>query len=402
VRALFTGALTAAGIACKPKANAFVPPPPPEVTVTHPVRRSVTRYLEYTGTTEAYESVDLRARVPGFLEQVNFKPGGAVKRGDVLFVIDRRTYQATVDRAQSLVNENEAAFVAAASDARIAEELATQHAGSEIDKITKDGKRDAARAAVDAAKAALQSAKLDLEFCEVRAPIDGRITKNLIDVGNFVGSAGQPTVLATIVSSKPLYVSVDASESDLLNVRRARLAAAPDAEPGQSAVGVWRSVDLATANTDEFSVHGRVDYVDPALNAQSGTIRVRCRFENDDEFLIPGMFVRIRVLLDTGEATLVPDIALLTDQTGRFALVVNDKNVVEIRRVKIGTLDQTLRIVLDGLSSSERVVVNGLQRARPGVMVNPVLKEIAPDAGSSAAGPGRESTAADHPGAPKK
>ncbi|SRR5258705_7380657 len=361
---------------CTPKTNAFAPPPPPEVTVAHPILRPVTRYLEYTGTTEAFESVDLRARVPGFLEQVNFKPGGAVKKGDLLFVIDKRTYQAAVDKAQAQVLADEAAYKAAESDAKIAEELAAQRAGSEIDRITKTGRRDAARAAIEAARATLESAKLELEFCEVRAPIDGRITKNLVDIGNLVGAAGPPTVLATIVSDRPLYVSVDASESDLLMVRRARMARAPEAEPGQIAPGEWRPVDLATADTDEYSVHGRIDYVDPALNAQTGTIRVRARFENQDEVLIPGLFVRIRILMDTADAVLAPDIALLSDQSGRYALVINEKDMVEIRHVKIGVLDQTMRVVLDGLTPSDRIVVDGLQRARPGVTIKPTLKEI--------------------------
>src|SRR5438477_6484284 len=268
---------------CKSKSNAFAPPPPPEVTVAKPIQKSITQYLEYTGTTEPYESVDLRARVAGFLEQFNFKPGARVKKGDLLFVIDKRTYQAAVDRAQAQVASDEAAFKAAESDARIAEELFAQRAGSEIDKITKAGKRDSAKAAIEASKAALDSAKLDLEFCEVRAPIDGRITKNYVDVGNLVGPSGGSaggsvlspgsalgagtsgggggaggggggTILATLVSSKPMYVSVDSSESDLLAVRRSRIAADPTLEPGQMQGGQWRPVDLALADETEFHI----------------------------------------------------------------------------------------------------------------------------------------------------
>jgi RND family efflux transporter MFP subunit len=335
--------------------------------------------LESTGTTEAFETVELRARVPGFLEDFKFKPGAAVKKDSLLFVIDKRTYQAAFDRLQAQVLADEASYKAAQSDAKIAEELASQRAGSEIDKITKIGRRDAAKAQVEASKAALESAKLDLEFCEVRAPIDGRITKNLVDKGNLVGAAGQPTVLATLVSSKPLYVSIDASERDVFAARRVRLAQAPTAEPGQIAPGVWRPVDLATTDEEQFNVHGHIDYVDPTLNAQTGTIRVRCRFENEDERLLPGMFVRLRVLLDTAPAMLVPNIALLSNQSGRYALVVNDQDVVEARQVKIGALDGQMRVVLEGLSASDRVVVNGLQRARPGATVKPTLSEIKPD-----------------------
>jgi RND family efflux transporter MFP subunit len=268
------------------------------------------------------------------LEEISFKPGAAVKKGDLLLVIDKRTSQAAVDCAQARVLADEAAFKAAESDARIAEELAAKRAGSEIDKITKIGRRDSARSEVAAARAALDSAKLDLEFCEVLAPIDGRITKNYVGAGNLVGAAGQPTVLATIVRARPIYVSLDASESDLITVRNDRLRRSFDAKPGEIAPGVWRPVQLATAEQEEFRVNGRIDYVDPAINPQTGTIRFRCRFENDDESLLPGMFVRIRVLLDAAPATLVPDVALLSDQSGRFALVLNDKDVVDVPRIR--------------------------------------------------------------------
>jgi RND family efflux transporter MFP subunit len=361
---------------CNRAANVYAPPPPPEVTVAHPIRKVVTRYLESTGTTEAFQTVELRARVPGFLEQWNFKPGSKVEKGDILFVIDKRPFQAAVERAAAQVMADEAAFKAAASDAKIAEELYAQRAGSEIDKITKIGRRDTAEASLAAAKATLENAKLDLDYCEVRAPISGRITKNFVDVGNLVGAAGQPTVLATLVSSRPIYVSVDSSESDVLMVRRSRMARAPDAEPGQIAPGEWRQVDLAIGDDEQFTVHGRIDYVDPALNPQTSTIRVRARFENEDESLLPGLFARVRIFLDSIESTVVPDIALLSDQAGRFAFVLDDKDVVQVRRVKIGALDGALRVVLDGLATSDRMIVNGLQRARPGIAVKPTLQSL--------------------------
>jgi multidrug efflux system membrane fusion protein len=364
---------------CKRPVNAFAPPPPPAVTVAHPIERSVTQFVESTGTTEAFQSVDLRARVPGFLHEINFKPGAAVKKNDLLFVIDKRTYQAAVDRAQSQVLADEAAYKAAESDASIAEELFAKRAGSEIDKITKIGKRDSAKAQVEAAKAVLANAKLDLEFCEVRAPIDGRITKNLVDVGNLVGAAGQPTVLATLVCSRPTYVTLDTSESTLIAVRRLRIAKSSKAEPGEIAPGQRRPVNLTTAENDSFDIHGFIDYVDPLLNPQTGTIRVRCRFENEDDQLLPGMFVRVRVLLDTAPAIVAPDIALLSGQSGRYALVVNDKDVVEVRPVKIGALDGTMRVVLEGLKLSDRIIVNGLQRGRPGATVNPTLTTLGSD-----------------------
>jgi RND family efflux transporter MFP subunit len=379
--AVVFGAVVLAG--CAPPANTYAPPAAPEVTVSHPIRRQVTDYLEYTGTTEAYETVDLRARVTGFLEQVLFKPGARVKRGDLLFVIDRRPFQATVSRLKAQILADEAVWKAAVWEAKTAEDLAGTRAGSEIDKIQKIGKRDSSAAAVEAAKAALESAMLDLEFCEVRAPIDGRITKNNVDVGNYVGAPGQLTTLATIVNSRPIYVSLDVSESDVLSVRRQRMSKDLRLEPGQITGGEWRPADLAIGASKLFDVHGHVDYVDPALNPQSATIHVRFRFENEDDFLLPGLFARVRVPLETIDTVVAPDIALLSDQGGRFAFVVNEKDVVEIRRVKIGQLDGAMRVVLDGLTLADRIVTNGLQRVRPGLTVKAVLREIASEAGGA-------------------
>jgi membrane fusion protein, multidrug efflux system len=378
IAALLSVTLTWGVGGCKPKMNAYAPPPAPEVTVAHAINRPVTRYLEYTGTTEAYEAVELRARVAGFLDQVNFKPGAAVKKGDLLFVIDPRVYDAQAHQAEADHATHEAALRLAEITLQRTTTAAKATAVSqlEIDKAVAD--RDEAKAQLELSEAALATAKMNVEFTQVRAPIDGRIGKNLVDVGNLVGAVAQPTVLATLVSTKPLYVSIDAGENDLLMVRKARLAKSPGAEPGQIAPGEWRPADIATADSNEFNVHGHIDYVDPALNPQTGTIRVRCRFENEDEVLIPGLFVRLRLLLDTTDAILAPDIALLSDQNGRYALVVNDKDTVEIRRVKTGALDGALRVVIEGLSATDRVIVNGLQRARPGVVVKPTLKEIEP------------------------
>lgn len=352
------------------KGNVFAPPPPPTVTVDHPVQKDVTHYLEYTGTIEAHQVVELRARVAGFLDQILFKPGAKVAKDDLLFVIDKRPYEAAVARAEAQLASDQAAVQAAESDAKIAGELAAQRAGSEIDRILKVGRRDSARAAAAAAQAELTRSRLDLEYCEVRAPISGRITKNLVDSGNLVGQ-GLPTPLATLVATRPVYVSADVSESDLLAVRRARMTKDLTLEPGQIAPGEWRPVELALAGEGQFSYHGRVDYVDPLLNPQTSTIRVRCRFDNDDEFLLPGMFVRVRFPMQTQAAILAPDLALLSDQGGRYALVVDERDEVQRRRVTVGELEGNLRVVTSGLSTNDRLVVNGLLRARPGAKVQP-------------------------------
>lgn len=364
---------------CKPKMNAYAPPPPPDVTVAHPTRRPVTRYLEHTGRTEAFESVELRARVAGFLDEVKFKPGAAVKKGDLLFVIDPRTYTAAVHEGEAELATRQAALkLAEITLARFAEASKLSAASvQELDQA--QAEHDQAKAAVDRAEAELATAKLNLEYTQVRSPINGRITKNLVDVGNLVGAGGDATILATIVNSQPLYVSVDTSESDVLRIRRERMLREPGAEPGQIAPGEWRPVDAATGDSDEYDIHGVIDYVDPALDPRAGTIRVRCRFDNEDGVLLPGMFMRLRVLLGTSEETLAPDIALLSDQGGRYALVVNDKDTVELRRVRLGPLERGgMRVVTEGLSTTDRMIVNGLQRARAGMVVKPTLAEAPP------------------------
>lgn len=360
-----------AATACGGAVNQFVPPPPPQVVVAHPLQKDVVRYLTYSGSTEAYLDVELRARVAGFLEEVAFQPGARVKKGDLLFVIDKRRYAAAVQRAEASVSSAEAAFRAAESDAAIAEDLAKQRAGSEIDRIVKVAQRESAKAAIDVAAAELANARLDLEYCEVRSPIDGRITKNLVDVGNLVGY-GTPTALARVVASRPIFVTVELNEADLLTLRRERLAKDVQPEPGQIEPGQWWPVELALGDTPQFTIQGRVDYVDPLLNPANSTLKVRCRFDNDGDLLLPGLFARVRFPLASRAALVVPDVALLTDQGGRYALVVDERDEVAIRRVEIGDLDGSLRVVRSGLTTSERVVVNGLQRARPGAKVQPI------------------------------
>lgn len=354
--------------------NVYAPPPPPEVIVANPLDRDVVTYLTYTGTIEASEAVDLRARVQGFLEKINFQPGQRVKAGDVLFVIDKRQYQADVEQARAAVQAQEAALVGAENDATLARELADQRAGPEIDAVIKAARRDALKAELARAQALLAVANLNLEYCDVTAPLDGRISENFVDIGNLVGR-GEPTLLAQIVQATPAYVSIDASESDVLAIRRDN--EQPRGEPGQISPGNWRPCELALADDSDFKVKGHVDYVAPQLSAQTGTLRVRTTYENTDEWLLPGLFARVRFPMSTRKAILVTDAALLSDQQGRFAMVVNEADEVEVRRIRIGPLDGTMRVVEEGLKPSDRVIVLGVLKARPGSKVTPRMQEPA-------------------------
>lgn len=377
--AVLSAVVSCAG-GCKKEdnANAYVAPPPPDVIVAKPVERDVVKYLTYTGTIEASETVEVRARVQGFLETVDFKAGQKVKKGDLLFQIDPRQYQAAVNQAKAALQAAEATFQGTQNDARLARELADQKAGPEIDALIKAARRDVSKAEIARATANLAEAQLNLDYCTIRAPIDGRISENYVDVGNLVGRS-EPTLLATIVLATPSYVSIDANEADVLEVKRdsERSADGTRGEPGQLSAANWRPCELALADESEFKIKGKVDYVDPQLNAQTGTLRVRTRYDNANEGLVPGLFARVRFPMSTRKSLLVPEAALLSDQQGRYAMVVNDKDEVEARRVKIGPLDGSMRVVEEGLKPEDRVIVLGVLKARPGAKVTPKVQEPA-------------------------
>lgn len=362
----------------KDNANAYAPPPPPEVIVAPPVQRDVTKYLTYTGVIEASEKVDLQARIQGFLVKMHFQPGQRVKKDELLFEIDKREYQAKVDASKAAVDSAKASLELAQTTLERAQQAFDQGGTSDLEVREKKATRDESKAALDLANARLETATLDLSYCEVRAPIDGRITKNYVDVGNLVGR-GESTLLAEIVQSSPAFVSLDVSEADVLEIRRdtRRTGQPVNGEPGQVSPGNWRPCELALSDEAEFKTAGRVDYVDPQLSAQTGTLRVRTRFDNADEMLLAGFFSRIRFAMSSNSALLVPEAALLSDQRGRYALVVNEKDEVEARRVTIGTLDGTMRVVEEGLKPDDRVVVLGVLKARPGSKVTPKTQEPA-------------------------
>jgi len=373
--------------ACDQTENEFVPPPPPEVTVAVPLKKMVTPYLVYSGTTEAFETVELRARVEGFLEKVEFNPGQTVTQNQVLFEIETDVFAARVAQAEAMLESANAELDLAEVTLEKSINAFNEGGMTELEIKEKTAARDQAKAGVELAEAQLDRARIDLSYCTIRAPIGGRISKNLVDAGNLVGGQGQATLLATIYATDPIFVTIDAPESTVLEFRRqnASLYQSGSIQPGQDAKGVWRRVELSVSDEEGFPHVGRIDFVDPTLDAETGTLRVRVRFDNKGGFLLPGLFARIRVARDPFEAMLVPDAALLADQQGRYALTVDAKNEVVVKRVQTGALDGELRVVRSGLDPTDRVVIAGLQRARPGAPVVPKdgkIEAAAPDASS--------------------
>jgi len=360
--------------ACEDRTPPAPPPTPPDVRVARPITREVTDYLFYSGNTAANAVVTLRARVPGYLQEMNFIEGTEVKAGDVLFVIERDTYEANVARAQANLEARRAALAGAEADAELAAELAAQRAGPDIDRVISAARRDAAKAEVGVAESQLRLAEIDLGYAEVVAPMDGRIGERRVDIGNLVGTAGS-TELATIVAIDPIYVTVNVSESDVLRIRRAQLGRlTQEGHSGRMAAEQLPELPVFMALADDtgFPFEGRVDFVDPQVDQRTGTINVRLRFDNPDAFILPGFFVRLRFPLVTNEQIVVPKTALSQDQAGFFLLAVDMSGTVSQRRVTVGAEDGDDRVVLSGVTTDDVIIVSGLQRARVGSKVNPV------------------------------
>jgi RND family efflux transporter MFP subunit len=360
--ALVAGVLLAASACGR---NQYAPPPPPEVTVDQPVEREVTIHGEFTGHTVAIATLDIRARVQGNLQSMHFTPGSVVKKGDLLFVIEPELYQAQVDQARATLAAKEADSRAAQQQLEITQTIFQKSAGSRTDLVAKTQARDLAKAELENAKANLAAAELNLSYTHMYAPFDGRIDRNLVDVGNLVGSGGA-TLLATIVQYDPIYAYFQMSERELLQYRRERQSSETPLEPTDEA-------RLALANDADFPHVGHVDYTSNRVDPATGTIELRAVFENGDRALMPGLFARVRLPMSQQHAILVPDAAIASDQGGQYVLVVDEQNKVQYRRVHVGpTVEPNLRVVADGVSASDRIVVNGIQRARPGIEVKPV------------------------------
>jgi RND family efflux transporter MFP subunit len=346
-------------------------PPPPTVTVAPVERREIVEWDEFTGRTEPVQSVEVRPRVSGYIQEVRFQSGQLVKKGDVLFVIDPRWHQAEFDRRAAEYEQAKVRLENARREAGRTPQLLAGNAISTEEAEARQARFAEAKAAALAAEAARDSAKLDLDYTEVRAPIDGRVSRELVTAGNYVsGVAGNATKLTTLVSVDPVYVYADVDENSLLKFN-ALLAAKKMASNGDGKI----PIELQLADENGFPHHGVVESFDNRLDPQTGSILLRAVFPNPDGRVVPGLFARIRVpASEKHEALLVEERAIGTDQAKKFVLTLTETNTVAYRPVKLGPVVQGKRIVRAGLEAGDQIVVNGLQRVRPGMPVTPQIE----------------------------
>lgn len=347
--------------------------PPPKVTVSTPIVREVIEWDEYTGRLESTESVEVRARVNGYLQSIHFKDGQVVKKGDLLFVIDPRPYQAEVDRVSAELQLAQARLELAKSDYARAQKLLEFRAISQEEADTRAATERQALQSVEAARAAVKAAKLNVEFTRVTAPISGRISRKLVTEGNLInGGTAESTLLTTIVSLDPVYCYFEADERSYLKyVRLARNGKQPSAREAK------RPVYLALADEKAFTRKGYIDFVDNRLDPKTGTMSGRAVFANPDRSLTPGLFGRVRLQGSSPyQAVLVPDEAIGSDQAQKYVFVMNSDNTVEYRAVQLGPLIHGFRVIRSGLRPNELFIANGIQRARAGIKVTPEKRAI--------------------------
>ena len=356
-------ALAAILAGCGDKPNPQ-PPPPPKVTVAQPLQETVTDYLELTGNTQAVYTVQLVARVAGYLEQVLFQDGQVVKKGQPLFVIQRNTYEDNLRRAEANIAQFRAQLQYAESQFARYSSLIQESAIAQSDLDNWRYQRDLAQANLRSAETQRDLAKLDLEYTQVTAPFDGRRARRQVDPGNLVGSGGS-TVLASINQIDPIYVYFNISDQDLARLRK-RARGIPGSVDGRN----W-SVRVGLPGEDGYPHQGHLDFAAISLTSTTGSLLMRGILPNRDGGILPGLYARVRVPLEQRPSWLVPEVAVGHDQQGAYVFVVNEKNVVERRSVKTGPAVDTRRAVDDGLTGKEWVIVNGLMKAGPGRQVTP-------------------------------
>lgn len=355
--------------------TAAAPPamPPPQVTVANPLVREVTDWDEFTGRLYAVKSVDVQARVNGYLQSINFKEGDIVNKGDLLYVIDPRPYKAVLDQSKAELSRARANLELAENDLSRAQRLYQSRAISEEELDSRSKQKQASLASLEAARAAVESAELNVEFTHIKAPISGRISRTRVTEGNLIsGGTKDSTLLTTIVSLDPIYVYFTADEQSVLHYTRMDMAGMR-----KSSRVAPNPVYLRLADEKDYMHKGHMDFVDNQIDMDTGTLRARAIVENPDYLLVPGMFADVK-LLGQGpyEAILIPDAAINTDQTVKFVYVLGKDNIAERRQITAGSLHGDLRVIRSGLDKNDQVIIDGIQRVRPGSPVTPETGSI--------------------------
>jgi len=375
-------------------------PPPPKVKVVQPVAREITEWDEYTARLDAVDSVEVRPRVSGYLQSIHFLDGVIVKKGDLLFLIDPRPYEAALHRAEADAELAKSRLALARKNFARAKDLLASHAISQEESDIRESNVRQAEASVEEAEAAVDAARLDVEFTHVSAPVGGRVGRKLVTEGNLIngGVGTQGTLLTTIVSLDPIYAYFEADEASLLKYDRL-------ARSGQrrSSREYKNPVHVALAGEEGFPHDGVMDFVDNQVDRGTGTIVGRALLPNSDLSLIPGLFARLR-LPGSGQyrAILVPDEAIGSDQSQKFVYAVDGESKAQYRTVKIGPLIDGLRVVREGVGPEDRVVVAGLQRVRPGLKVDAQQEAIPPPPAAEARGAAPAPAPASEPAADPK
>ena len=363
------------------KSGGGQPPPPPQVSVAKVLEKRVKDWDEFTGRLQAVETVEIRPRVSGYIDKVAFVEGSQVKRGDLLFVIDPRPYQAEYDRAAADVKRYKTALELARIELVRVQRLKDSGAVSEEELDERKSTVAQADANVAAAEAALETASLNLSFTRVASPVNGRVSRAEVTRGNLVtGGSNGGTLLSSVVSMDPMYLYFDADEQSYLRYSQIAHSAASGTNDEQ------KPVQVGLANEEGFPHAGTLDFVDNQLNPQTGTIRARAVLQNKDGRFTPGLFARVQLLV-SGEysAILIEDRGVNTDQNQKYVLLLSANNQIEYRKVKLGRVIEGLRIVREGLNPGDAIVVNGAQRVHPGVTVTPQWVVMGADSAAATA-----------------
>ncbi len=360
---------------CKEKPS--FTPPPPAVTVAHPIQQTVTDNLELTGNTQAIQTVQLVARVSGYLEKILFQDGQIVRKGDLLFLIQQDTYQDTLRQTEAQILLQEAQLDYAGKQFVRYSNLFQQKATSQENVDNWRYQRDSAQANLKSARANRDLAKLNLDYTEVRAPFDGRIDRRLVDPGNLVGSSSQNTVLAEVNQIDPIYIYFTITDLDL-----ARLMKEAHWTPAKVHVLKW-PVFAGLTSEEGYPHQGRLDFASISLTSTTGTLLMRGIFPNPEGKILPGLYARVHLPVKKGPALLVPQEAIGYDQRGPYVLVVNEHNMVQRVGVKTGTQVGHLQVIEEGVTAKEWVVIKGVQKAIPGRQVTPERQELGVSAATS-------------------